>query len=318
MYELSIIIPVYNVEKYLTDCINSIINSKKEFEVLLIDDGSTDNSGLICDEFKKKDKRIRTYHKKNGGVSSARNYGIKKASGNYIMFVDSDDVLKKDWDHILDTKLKYDVIYFNTFVDKNLEKRSLINYIIGNNKDLIYLSGPYSKFYRRKYLLENNIYFNEKLINGEDMLFNLEIFAKIDSFNIINDSFYLYRQNIGQATKSFNKKIIDSDKEFHKEIDKLLFQLNLNDEFIDFYKNYFIKNAILLLLNRISYIKKYSLAKDYYRFIKETPYKDYIDNNRILKRMKYRDKKYLFYKYKLKNYLSNIIRRIKKKEFIEI
>lgn len=95
---ISIIVPVYNVEKYLSHTIESIIRQTySDFEILLIDDGSTDSSGKICDELKQKDERIFVYHKKNGGLSDARNYGISKAKGKYLTFVDSDDLLYDDY-----------------------------------------------------------------------------------------------------------------------------------------------------------------------------------------------------------------------------
>ena len=91
-HNLSIIVPVFNVRNYLSDCIDSIISqSYSDFECILIDDGSTDGSGAICDEYAKKDSRIRVFHKENGGVSSARNIGLDNASGEWIYFVDSDD-----------------------------------------------------------------------------------------------------------------------------------------------------------------------------------------------------------------------------------
>lgn len=89
---VSIIIPIYNVETYLNECVNSVlIQTFKDFEILLIDDGSKDSSGKLCDEIASTDSRIRVYHKPNGGLSSARNYGIDKASGKYIIFLDADD-----------------------------------------------------------------------------------------------------------------------------------------------------------------------------------------------------------------------------------
>ena len=91
---ISVIVPVYNVEKYLSDCIQSILEqSYDSFEVLLVDDGSTDKSGMICESFQKQDSRIRVFHKMNGGLSDARNYGLKHAIGKYVTFVDSDDYL---------------------------------------------------------------------------------------------------------------------------------------------------------------------------------------------------------------------------------
>ncbi len=90
--KISIIVPVYNVEKYLKECIESILSQTyKNIEIILIDDGSTDNSGKICDEYLKKDSRVKVIHKENGGLSDARNTGIEIASGKYIGFVDSDD-----------------------------------------------------------------------------------------------------------------------------------------------------------------------------------------------------------------------------------
>lgn len=95
---ISVIIPVYNVESFLAECIDSIIlQTYSNIEIILVDDGSTDNSGYICDEYAQKDDRIKTLHKKNGGLSSARNFGIDNCNGDYVMFLDSDDFVKKDY-----------------------------------------------------------------------------------------------------------------------------------------------------------------------------------------------------------------------------
>ena len=95
---ISVVVPVYNVEKYIDKCINSIINQTyKNLEIILVDDGSPDNCGNICDEYAKKDNRIIVIHKENGGVSSARNIGIKNAKGKWITFVDSDDWIENDY-----------------------------------------------------------------------------------------------------------------------------------------------------------------------------------------------------------------------------
>ena len=99
---ISIIVPVYNVEKYLNRCFDSILNQTfTDFELILVDDGSTDNSGIICYEYKTKDNRIKVIHKENGGLSSARNAGLDIARGKYIGFVDSDDFINKDMYKIL-------------------------------------------------------------------------------------------------------------------------------------------------------------------------------------------------------------------------
>ena len=94
---ISIIVPIYNVEKYLSRCVDSILNQTfTDFELILVDDGSTDNSGKICDEYAEKDCRIKVIHKDNWGVSSARNVGLENSVGEYIMFCDSDDFVEKN------------------------------------------------------------------------------------------------------------------------------------------------------------------------------------------------------------------------------
>lgn len=109
---ISIIVPVYNVEKYLSQCVKSILEQTYagEIEILLVDDGSTDSSGLMCDEFSRIDYRIKVYHKENGGLSDARNFGIKKSNGSILCFVDSDDFLHKDYlQELYSIKKKYNV-----------------------------------------------------------------------------------------------------------------------------------------------------------------------------------------------------------------
>src|SRR5690606_22590995 len=97
MPKVSVIIPVYNTENYLRECLDSILaQTFTDFEVLLINDGSTDSSGKICDEYAEKDSRIKVFHKENGGVSSARNLGLDNAKGEWICFVDSDDEILQD------------------------------------------------------------------------------------------------------------------------------------------------------------------------------------------------------------------------------
>ena len=104
---ISVIVPVYKAEKHLEKCVESIINQTyTNLEIILVNDGSPDNSGKLCDELIKKDSRIKVIHKENGGPSSARNLGIKNASGKYVAFIDSDDYIKFDMYEILYKKLK--------------------------------------------------------------------------------------------------------------------------------------------------------------------------------------------------------------------
>ena len=215
--KLSIIIPVYNGEKYIGPCLSSILdNDYFDYELIIINDGSTDNSKKIIENIA--DNRIKLFNNRNYGVSYSRNYGIEKASGKYIMFVDADDFLDTQWHSKVLCQLKNDDIYI--FSNKNVSdnKKILSRQIVGVNGDGIMIAAPFSKIYKKSLLQEKNIRFNEKIINGEDMLFNLKSIKECNTLKIINLSFYKYRINFGSATKSFNEQILESDKEFQWEL----------------------------------------------------------------------------------------------------
>ncbi len=115
MDKISVIIPVYNVEPYIRKCIDSVINQTYiNLEIILVDDGSTDNSGKVCDEYATKDKRVKVLHKRNGGVSSAKNAGLKEVTGKYLGFVDSDDWIEPEMYEILYNDLTFNNASFST------------------------------------------------------------------------------------------------------------------------------------------------------------------------------------------------------------
>ena len=277
---LSIIIPVYNSQDYLEECIESLINFKEEnIEIILIDDGSTDLSSKICDDYAIKDKRIKVIHKKNSGVSDARNKGIECSIGKYVMFVDSDDVLDLNWERILKPDMAKDIYYITKNIEDNASVVEMLNYIIGFNDKNLCFAGPFSKIFKTDFLRENQIKFNNELINGEDMLFNVNALLKCNSFEIINDSYYQYRNFQGSATKRFDEKIIQSDKVFHKELYNILNSSEINRQLTDDICLYCIQMAIIVLLNRIAYIRGYKKAKKYFNFLKVEPYKTAIHKN---------------------------------------
>lgn len=204
---ISVIVPVYNVEKYLSRCLNSLINQTYEkLEIILIDDGSTDQSGCLCDEYSRKDKRIKVFHKKNGGLSSARNLGLKYASGNYISFVDSDDWLMLDtYEYMMKLicEKQADVVQCGFCrTNKNIKvpkiKEQIKEYY---NKDVeqYYMkystkTGSYSvwKFLYKKELIEE-IKFREGKIN-EDIDFNYKVLSKCKKLIVSNQTKYFYFQ----------------------------------------------------------------------------------------------------------------------------
>lgn len=227
---LSIIVPVYNVEQYIGKCIESIVNQTyKNLEIILVDDGSTDNSGKICDEWARKDKRIKVYHKENGGVSEARNLGIKKSTGEYITFVDSDDDINTDFVDIVIKNIKkekYDYIaynvqkynentryieYKNMLNTSKLSKTEYIDSIISIYYSKNKLKGIYGpsrciggKVFRRKIIEDNKIFFDKEIYIMEDGIFILEFLSHASSILLNNKAIYNYRQIATSTSFRYN------------------------------------------------------------------------------------------------------------------
>lgn len=221
----SIIIPVYNVEKYLCQCIDSVLNQNyKNFEIILIDDGSKDNSGKICDDYAKKDTRIKVYHKENEGLSAARNDGLKKANGEYILFIDSDDFI---FENVLEKISKVcenenaDIIFLKGFkyfdenniieldqdikFEKTLEKEEIIEYLTRLSK---FPGSACTKTYNKNFLIENNLFFIKGLVS-EDIEWIIRVLKSFNKAYFLNTPYYYYRQNRdGSITnKVFSKNI---------------------------------------------------------------------------------------------------------------
>ena len=216
---ISFIVPVYKVERYLPRCIESILGQTyTNFELILVDDGTPDRSGIICDRYAEKDSRIRVIHKENGGVSTARNAGIDAAKGEWITFVDSDDWVSENYlqAHILPT-FEYDY----DFVISSIEIRGLkvipsvlktegITYSQANIEYVVELIskprfyGPFAKLYKAKILKVNNIKFPEGIKNGEDKIFVAEYLKYCKSMQTLNEVTYFYnRLNEGSVTQEF-------------------------------------------------------------------------------------------------------------------
>ncbi len=230
MPEISIIVPVYNVEQYLSQCVSSIITqSYKDFELILVDDGSPDNCPAMCDDFAEKDIRIKVIHQKNGGLSNARNSGFKAACGKYIWFIDSDDYILEN---ALKTISEYfhtesDIISFGFVNDVNgeIKGRNVMPFAgIADNKQICALANTacsshlftfvWRDIYNREFLINNNIYFVDGLSYAEDSAFNSKAFFLANRICYIEDCLYAYRErNSGiskNVSKSFDSKLIDN------------------------------------------------------------------------------------------------------------
>lgn len=200
---ISFIVPVYNAQKYLQRCIDSIINqSNPNFEIILVNDGSQDNSLSICQEYSQNDTRIRVINKPNGGVSSARNKGIEIAQGEYLTFVDADDYLSSEFLDNFGVEPGIDFYSqgcVNEYIDRPdyttchaaTDRLSLSEFI-----ESILLNGliapPWSKLYSLKIIKDHNLRFNEKHSYAEDRLFNVEYLQHAKSFKTIAQTGYHY------------------------------------------------------------------------------------------------------------------------------
>lgn len=206
--KISIIIPIYNSEKYLRQCLNSVQSQTfADFEVLLINDGSNDNSGKICDEYAAKDTRIKVFHKENGGVSSARNLGIDEAEGEWLCFVDSDDVLEENYLTALvkssvDSKADFIAQGFKKFgngIEKNMhlgvglfsasDFRTLFQI-----KKIQNFGFPFSKLFKGEIIKKHQISFPISFSIAEDLAFMLMYLSKIQTIQLDAVHHYLYRQ----------------------------------------------------------------------------------------------------------------------------
>mgnify|MGYP002561347008 FL=1 len=206
---ISVIVPVYNVEKYLEKCVQSVLaQTFKEIEILLIDDDSTDSSGRMCEEWAKKDSRIRVFHIENIGVSNARNQGIKNSNSPYIMFVDSDDWIKKDMVECLLKNIeesKSQAVFCNYITVRDGEEtpcEGILEYKVYQSDEVAkiisnmfgggrYYSSIWRGIYKREIIENRNICF-QNLQFAEDLVFNLEYLLNCSRVKIIKDELYYY------------------------------------------------------------------------------------------------------------------------------
>lgn len=301
---ISIILPVYNIETYLDDCINSLMGqSYKNIEIILVDDGSTDKSGEKCDSYANKNKNIIVVHQENKGVGSARNRGINISKGEYIVFVDPDDITSKYYLEImLENLKKYDC---DMIVSNYTNNMSLL---YGNNKEDSYNNIEvidaefvfnkmldnksfdgflWNKIFKAYNIKKYNIRFSENIKIWEDMLFVLNYIKTINKIGFIDIKLYFYRIRKNSATT--NKNIGD----------KITSKLNAISLFLELAPNEsseFYKNAEKIYLeNLIEYIYFYRKSK---LLIKEQKQKYYNEIRRIRKKHK------INFKYKVKYFLS--------------
>ena len=288
--KVSFVLPIYNVEKYLSECVESILaQTYSDFEILLVDDGSPDNCPVLCDEWAKKDSRIKALHKPNGGLSDARNYGLEHAQGDYVVFVDSDDfwVNKECLQrlmNVVDAHPECDFIGFNcsyyysdtktynkwVAYDESLSKPTDKNTVLCS----LVASGTFPmsaclKILKRKALLEINLNFIKGLLS-EDIPWFIDLLEGAKKCMFINDYIYAYRQGVvGSISNSFSVRNFNS---ILRIIDNELQKLEgrtFNEKTKDYIKS-FLAYELCICLGGLGQLDK-SVRNEYYEKLK--PYK---------------------------------------------
>ncbi len=247
--KISVIVPVYNNEKYLSECVDSLIDQTlKDIEILLIDDGSTDNSGVLCDQYAQQDTRIRVIHKENEGLGLTRNYGLREATGTYFTFVDSDDYVALDmYERLWEQAQKYDadacicgstrvvdtakfpspLVLEKELYDKGEIREDLVYRMIGaapeetqeNSLGYSMCTGIFRLSIVEKHGMN---FFSEREFKLEDILFKIEYFSYINRLTYIGDCSYMYRHNPKSLTNTFRKDLLEATvKSYKKEFEIL-------------------------------------------------------------------------------------------------
>lgn len=264
----SILIPVYNAENYLEQSLESVLKQSYEnYEIILINDGSTDSSKNICDNFAKKDNRVKVFHQKNMGIAKTRYETLKKIKGDFTLFLDSDDYLEPNFLQIIIDKIKHfdpDIIMFNY---KNVDEE---NNFISNNKTIFKNNEIFTtnkqKLYDRIFFTDdiNNLWtkvIKSSLIklddysnyldmnNGEDNMFLIPLLIRSKKILNINNILYNYRDNSKSITNTFKKSKIKDEFTRYNYTLKYLDSLNLNtDKNLNILRIYFFKKVIVLIL----------------------------------------------------------------------
>ena len=310
---ISIVVPVYNVEKYLDGCIQSILDqSYHNIEIVLINDGSTDTSSVICKKYNNIDNRVRYIETSNKGVSYARNVGIEKSTGEYIAFVDSDDITEKEYVSTLVAMTKISNMglcnYSHSCKDSTNDNKKK-DYKILNKDDFILLNStgllnvPYCKLFKRNIIEKYNIKFKEDLSLGEDLLFNLDYLSHIDKVAISSSKQYRYRNSgSGSLSKKYykNAKSIQTllirrleeffkNTKYEKELNQILADrtmIILDNEFKknDSFKNRYLSTIKLLkekdIKEKIIKYKK-GFKQPQYMLLKNNMYLNYKIINKL-------------------------------------
>lgn len=298
-YDISFIIPVYNAETFLTKCIDSLLEQKDiTNEIILVDDGSDDQSLKICRKYCSQYENINVIEQQHVGASVARNTGIKSAKGTWISFVDSDDWIESDClSRILNVTDHNDQICFMNFskVKNNnirqfiYSKSEVIEFnkedfeklqtgVLNKNKapDNLSITTPWAKLYRREFLLTNNLYFTPGIRKSQDVLFNFQAYQYAEHGKYINCQMYYYRYNEQSLCNKYMPNIIEDYQKQLLIMDRLLTSFQKKENLLeDYYTRtviYFINALLLDYLHKDNILTHNQRKKEFLKAINEKPF----------------------------------------------
>ena len=281
---ISIVIPIYNAEKYLEECLNSIKNQTyKNFEVIMVNDGSKDDSETICMNFLRSDSRFRYLKKENGGVSSTRNVGLDNVEGDYVTFIDADDWVDENYLELLITTVKknhsdivvssykqfnnIDVFYLRAYT---IQEKYLLNFEKMNRDDFLTIfpklmsinvcfNNAVAKLFRKE--LVNNLRFDTSIKYGEDLDFYFRLYLNVDSISYVDEPTYVYRMHGDSTTSNFNQEHAEQELSIFKKMYEKIQEIGLPSI------HYFNKLKKLLEL-RMDFLENKVLLNEYLEFLK--------------------------------------------------
>ncbi|MDR6121164.1 glycosyltransferase involved in cell wall biosynthesis [Bacillus sp. SLBN-46] len=324
---ISVIVPVYNVEKYLPRCLDSIIYQKhKHLQIILVNDGSSDLSGKICDEYAKRDSRITVIHQKNSGVSNARNNGLLYAKGKYVQFIDGDDYIEKDMCSRLYEAMSDNcdlVICGYRIIQDGISKSRMHDNHINTTKDwyrdfiLMYenalLHSPCNKLYIKKKIKVN---FRQDISLGEDLIFNLDYIRSIENIICIPDVLYSYikympiNKKLSSLASKYREDFLEIQLVLHEEVENYIkFAFPNNSEIINYEKFHLISccfssisktvySSGVSAIKKINSIKQWSENKEIQKCINTTRTSNFFENISTFQRVQFKLFRY-FLKQKL-------------------
>ncbi len=294
MPKISIVIPVYNTEEYyLRTCLDSVAEQTcQDLQVIIVDDGSTNNAGTICDEYAQLLSAFQVLHIENQGVSSARNTGMREATGEYLMFLDSDDWLEKE---LCSRLLKYlennqpDVLVFHyskvlqdhmiadsidltdyTFQANELEELQLIILRYSKQYPGINLCTPWCKLYRTELIRQNGLMFIKDLKRAEDMLFNLNVLEYAKDVRFLKDTGYYYRLNAFSESQSLTPQITELTHQIRGYLKDFIESRSKGNIFFEALNAYCIENIFEELY--MYYSQNQHTRREFYKLLRQEPY----------------------------------------------